>query len=213
VSIYHVVIGEKTLAEVVLRTAIPSLSVAPSNIDLIGAELELVNLPERETRLREAIAPVVGDYDYIIIDCPPSLGLLTVNALTAAGSVLIPLQCEYYALEGLSALLNTIGLIRGSFNEALALEGILLTMYTPRVNLSKQVEDEIREHFPNQILRTIIPRNVRISEAPSFGQPVILYDVRSKGAESYLQLAEEIIAHDQKSVGAGAGSSHPEETA
>lgn len=212
-SIYHVLIGEKTLAEVVLPTAIPSLFVAPSNINLAGAELELVNLPERETRLRDAVAPCAVDYDYIIIDCPPSLGLLTVNALTAAGSVLIPLQCEYYALEGLSELLNTIGLIRGSFNQQLAIEGILLTMYTPRMNLSKQVEDEIREHFPNEVCRTIIPRNVRISEAPSFGQPVILYDVRSKGAESYLLLAEEILTHDQKSPGTGAGSPHPVENA
>jgi chromosome partitioning protein len=212
-SIYHVLTGEKTLAEVVLPTAIPSLFVAPSNINLIGAELELVNLPERETRLRDAVAPCRDSYDFIIIDCPPSLGLLTVNALTAAGSVLIPLQCEYYALEGLSELLNTIDLIRGSFNKSLAIEGILLTMYSPRVNLSKQVEDEIREHFPNEVCRTIIPRNVRISEAPSFGQPVILYDVRSKGAESYLQLAEEILTHDQKSPGTGAGSPHPVENA
>jgi len=212
-SIYHVIIGEKTLAEVVQPTAIASLSVAPSNINLIGAEIELVNLPEREVRLRDAIAPVVEQYDYIVIDCPPSLGLLTVNALTAAGSVLIPLQCEYYALEGLSELLNTIGLIRGSFNEKLALEGILLTMYTQRTNLSRQVEDEIREHFPHEVFRTVIPRNVRISEAPSFGKPVILYDIRSKGAESYLLLAEEIIAHDQKGVGTGAGSPHPPEIA
>ncbi len=208
-SIYHVLIGEKTLADVVLPTAIPSLFVAPSNINLIGAELEFVNLPERETRLRDAVEPCSGTYDYIIIDCPPSLGLLTVNALTAAGSVLIPLQCEYYALEGLSELLNTIDLIRGSFNERLAIEGILLTMYTPRMNLSRQVEDEIRKHFPEEVCRTIIPRNVRISEAPSFGQPVILYDVRSKGAESYLQLAEEILTHDQKSIGTGARSPHP----
>jgi len=212
-SIYHVIIGEKTLSDVVQPTAIPSLSVAPSNINLIGAEVELVNLPEREFRLRDAIAPLAGQYDYIVIDCPPSLGLLTVNALTAAGSVLIPLQCEYYALEGLSELLNTIGLIRGSFNEGLALEGILLTMYTPRTNLSRQVEDEIREHFPNEVFHTVIPRNVRISEAPSFGKPVILYDIRSKGAESYLLLAEEIIAHDQKGVGTGAGSPHPPEIA
>lgn len=212
-SLYHVLIGETTLAEVVQPTAIPSLWVAPSNINLIGAELELVGLPERETRLRKAIAPLLGSYDFIIIDCPPSLGLLTVNALTAAGSVLIPLQCEYYALEGLSELLNTISLIRGNLNERLAIEGILLTMYAPRVNLSKQVEDEIRQHFPNEILRTVIPRNIRISEAPSFGQPVILYDVRSKGAESYLLLAEEIITHDQKSVGAGAWGPHPAESA
>jgi chromosome partitioning protein len=209
-SIYHVLIGERTLAEVTLPTAIPSLAVAPSNINLIGAELELVNLPERETRLRDALAPCLDSYDYVIIDCPPSLGLLTVNALTAAGSVLVPLQCEYYALEGLSELLNTIGLIRGSFNEGLRIEGILLTMYTTRTNLTKQVEDEVRAHFPTEVLRTVIPRNIRISEAPSFGQPVLLYDVRSKGAESYLMLAEEIISHEQTSAGPGAGSPHPE---
>lgn len=212
-SIYQVLIGERLLPEVMRPTAIPSLWVAPSNINLIGAELELVSLPERETRLREAIAPYRDGYDYIIIDCPPSLGLLTVNALTAAGSVLVPLQCEYYALEGLTELLNTIGLIRASFNEPLYVEGILLTMYTTRTNLTRQVEDEVRAHFPNQICRTVIPRNVRLSEAPSFGQPVILYDARSKGAESYLMLAEEIITNDQKSAGAGAGSPHPPEDA
>lgn len=212
-SIYHVLIGERTLAEVTKATAIPSLAVAPSNINLIGAELELVTLPERETRLREAIAPARDQYDYIIIDCPPSLGLLTVNALTAAGSVLVPLQCEYYALEGLSELLNTIGLIRASLNDALRIEGILLTMYTTRTNLTRQVEDEVRAHFPNEVFRTVIPRNIKLSEAPSFGQPVILYDARSKGAEAYLMLAEEIITHDQKSAGAGAGSPHPPENA
>jgi chromosome partitioning protein len=136
-----------------------------------------------------------------------------VNALTAAGSVVIPLQCEYYALEGLTELLNTVALIRNSFNPHLALEGILLTMYSPRTNLSKQVEDEVRQHFPNEVCKTVIPRNVRISEAPSFGQPVILYDVRSKGAECYFAFAEEIIAHDQESAGTGAGSPHPPEIA
>lgn len=210
-SIYNVLIGEKTLSEVLQPTAIARLSVAPSNIHLIGAEIELVNLPERETRLRETITPELDAYDYIIIDCPPSLGLLTVNALTAAGSVLIPLQCEYYALEGLSELLNTVELIKTNYNGQLALEGILLTMYTMRTNLTKQVEDEVRTHFPENVLRTIIPRNVRISEAPSFGQPVLLYDIRSKGAESYFALAEEIITHDQKSAGEGAGGPHPAE--
>jgi chromosome partitioning protein len=212
-SIYHVLIGERTLAEVTLPTAIPLLSVAPSNINLIGAELELVTLPERETRLRDAVAPCRDAYDYIIIDCPPSLGLLTVNALTAAGSVLVPLQCEYYALEGLSELLNTVGLIRASFNESLRIEGILLTMYTTRTNLTRQVEDEVRAHFPSEVFQTVIPRNVKLSEAPSFGQPVFLYDARSKGAESYLMLAEEIITHEQESAGAGAGSPHPPENA
>jgi chromosome partitioning protein len=212
-SIYHVLIGEKTLAEVIQPTAIPMLSVAPANINLIGAEIELVNLPQREERLREALAPYRDSYDFIVIDCPPSLGLLTVNALTAAGSVVIPLQCEYYALEGLTELLNTISLIQTHFNQGLLLEGILLTMYSQRTNLSKQVEDEVRQHFPDKVFRTIIPRNVRISEAPSFGQPVILYDVRSKGAECYFSFAEEIIAHDQESAGAGAGSPHPAENA
>lgn len=212
-SIYHVLIGERTLPEVIRPTAIPALTVAPSNINLIGAELELVGLPERETRLRDAIAPHRDHYDYVIVDCPPSLGLLTVNALTAAGSVLVPLQCEYYALEGLSELLNTIGLIRANLNEGLRIEGILLTMYTTRNNLTRQVEDEVREHFPSEVFQTVIPRNVKLSEAPSFGQPVILYDARSKGAESYLMLAEEIITHDQKSAGAGAGSPHSPENA
>jgi chromosome partitioning protein len=212
-SIYHVLIGERTLSEVTLPTAIPLLSVAPSNINLIGAELELVGLPERETRLRDAVAPCRDAYDYIIIDCPPSLGLLTVNALTAAGSVLVPLQCEYYALEGLSELLNTVGLIRASFNESLRIEGILLTMYTTRTNLTRQVEDEVRAHFPSEVFQTVIPRNVKLSEAPSFGQPVFLYDARSKGAEAYLMLAEEIITHEQESAGAGAGSPHPPENA
>jgi len=205
-SIYHVLIGEKTLPEVLQPTVLPSLSVAPANINLIGAEIELVGLPQREERLREAIAPWRDQYDYIVIDCPPSLGLLTVNALTAAGSVIIPLQCEYYALEGLTELLNTVSLIRSSYNPSLALEGILLTMYTPRTNLAKQVEDEVRAHFPNEVFRSVIPRNVRISEAPSFGQPVILYDVRSKGSESYFAFAEEVIAHEQESAREGAGS-------
>lgn len=208
-SIYHVLIGEKTLPEVILPTPLKSLSLIPANIDLIGAEVELVGLPQREERLRAALLPYQEEYDYILIDCPPSLGILTVNALTAALSVLIPLQCEYYALEGLTELMNTINLIRTNFNPGLCLEGILLTMYTSRTNLSRQVAEEIQKHFSDHVCRTIIPRNVRLSEAPSFGQPAILYDVRSKGAEAYLSFAEEIIAHDQKGTGAGAQSPLP----
>jgi chromosome partitioning protein len=211
-GIYDVLIGEKQLPEVLIPTSLPALVVAPSNIHLAGAELELVGLGDREYRLRQALEPHRASYDYIIVDCPPSLGLLTVNALCAADGVLIPLQCEYYALEGLTELLNTVSLIRESFNPGLVLEGILLTMHT-QTNLSKQVEDEVRGHFPSDVFTTVIPRNVRISESPSFGQPVILYDVRSKGAECYFSFAEEVIARDQKSPGEGAGSPHSPQTA
>lgn len=208
-SIYHTLIGEQSLADVILPTDIPFLSLAPSNIDLIGAEIELLALSGRESRLKNAIEATSGDYDYIIIDCPPSLSILTVNALTAARSVLVPLQCEYFALEGLSQLMKTIHLIKSSFNPDLFLEGILLTMFSPRTNLSRQVVDEVREHFPEDVFRTVIPRNVRLSEAPSFGQPVIMYDIRSKGAEAYFAFAKEVIAHEQKSIGTGSQSAHP----
>jgi chromosome partitioning protein len=201
-GIYHVLLGEKSLSEVILPTTLKTLSLVPANIDLIGAELELVGFPDREERLRTALRPHLEKYHYVLIDCPPSLGLLTVNALTAAHRVLIPLQCEYYALEGLTELMNTINLIKDGFNPELDLEGILLTMYNPRTNLSRQVAAEVKKHFPEHVYQTVIPRNVRLSEAPGFGQPIILYDVRSKGAEAYLNFAEEIIAHDQKSAGA-----------
>lgn len=210
-SIYHVLIGEKSLPEVILPTDLPYLSLAPSNIDLIGAEIEMLDLPRRETRLKEAIGSRHGEYEFIIIDCPPSLSILTVNALTAARSVLVPLQCEYFALEGLTHLMKTIGLIRSSFNPGLALEGILLTMYSPRTNLSRQVAEEAREHFSDKVFQTVIPRNVRLSEAPSFGKPVILYDIRSKGAEAYLAFAKEVISHEQKGIGARPESPHPRE--
>lgn len=208
-TIYHALIGERRIGEVLIPTSLPLLQVAAANINLIGAEIELVGVEGREARLREALAGIRESFDYIVIDCPPSLGLLTVNALTAAESVLIPLQCEYYALEGLTELLNTIDLIRSKLNPELALEGILLTMSNPRTNLSKQVEDEVRQHFPGDVFTTVIPRNVRISEAPSFGKPVILYDVRSKGSESYFTFAEEVIANGEKSAREGAGSPHP----
>jgi chromosome partitioning protein len=210
-SIYHVLIGEKSLPEIVLPTDLPCLSIAPSNIDLIGAEIEMLDLPRRENRLKEAVEGQHGEYEFIIIDCPPSLSMLTVNALTAARSVLVPLQCEYFALEGLTQLMRTIGLIRSSFNPDLALEGILLTMYSPRTNLSRQVAAEVREHFPDKVFQTVIPRNVRLSEAPSFGKPVILYDIRSKGAEAYFAFTKEVIAYEQKGIGSRPESSHPRE--
>jgi chromosome partitioning protein len=208
-SIYHVLIGENTLPEVILPTDLPTLSLAPSNIDLIGAEIEMISLPGREGRLRQAIGLLAGAYDYVIIDCPPSLSLLTVNALTAAGSVVIPLQCEYFALEGLTQLMKTISLIKSSFNAGLSLEGILLTMFSSRTNLARQVAHEVREHFPDHVFQTVIPRNVRLSEAPSFGKPVLLYDIRSKGAEAYFSFAKEVISHEQKGTGTGAESPHP----
>ncbi len=208
-SIYDVLIGEKSLSDIIRPTDLPFLSIAPANIDLIGAEVELISLPDRETRLREALGSRGGEYEYVIIDCPPSLSLLTINALTAAESVLVPLQCEYFALEGLSQLLTTVELIRNNFNPALRLEGILLTMYSSRTNLSRQVASEVREHFSDSVFRTVIPRNVRLSEAPSFGKPVILYDVRSSGAEAYFSFAREVLSHDQKSPGEGPEGPHP----
>ncbi|HAG50750.1 MAG: chromosome partitioning protein ParA [Deltaproteobacteria bacterium GWC2_42_51] len=192
-SIYQVIIKHKNLKEVIKDTELSFLKTVPSTIDLIGAELELIDDPAREVRLRDALKDVVTDFDYIIIDCPPSLSLLTLNALTAANSVIIPLQCEYYALEGLSQLMKTVDLIKKSLNPSLEIEGILLTMFDPRNNLAHQVAQEVKTHFVERVFKTVIPRNVRLSESPSFGKPVILYDVTSKGASSYMELANEII--------------------
>jgi len=194
-SIYDYFTGEKALAEIALPSAVPHLMVVPSRVELFGAEVELVAREGRETVLKDGVATLLSTYDYIIIDCPPALGLLTINALTAADSVLIPVQCEYYALEGLSQLLNTLDLVRESLNPALEIEGILLTMHDQRNNLSRQVEDEIRKHFGEKVYHTMIPRNVSLSEAPSFGKPIIMYDIRSKGAQSYLSLAREVLEH------------------
>ncbi|HEX9860002.1 MAG TPA: AAA family ATPase [Nitrospirota bacterium] len=194
-SVYELFTGEAMLAGLVMPTDMKNLSIVPSKVDLFGAEIELVSREGREFILKDALAGVVEEYDYIILDCPPALGLLTLNALTAAGSVLIPVQCEYYALEGLSQLLNTLELVRASLNPELAIEGILLTMYDQRNNLSKQVEDEIRKHFGEKVYQTTIPRNVSLSEAPSFGKPIIMYDIRSRGAQSYLGLAREVMAN------------------
>ncbi len=199
-NIYHVLIGEKTLAEATQTTRFPNLQVASANPDLVGAEIELVDLPHREYRLKSAIASVSHKYDYVIIDCPPSLGLLTLNALTAADSFLVPLQCEYYALEGLSQLLNTAGIIKKNLNPQLHIEGIVLTMFDTRNNLSHQVVTEIRNHFADKVFAAIIPRNVRLSEAPSHGQPIFEYDSKSIGASKYNELAVELDQRVQNSA-------------
>lgn len=195
-SIYHALIDGVRPAEILQPTELPFLKLLPATSDLAGAELELISVPDREKRLKDILGELAPDFDYIFIDCPPSLNLLTVNAMTAADSVLIPLQCEFYAMEGLSQILKTINLIQQGLNRSLKIEGILLTMYDARNNLSRQVSDEIRTHFPRDTFQTVIPRNVRLSEAPSHGKPIILYDIASKGATSYLELAKEIIERE-----------------
>lgn len=193
-SIYDILIGRKEVGEVIKPTSLQFLNIIPSSISLVGAEVELVSMLSREARLKSALRSVIDEYDYIIIDCPPSLGLLTINALTAASSVLIPIQCEYYALEGLSQLMNTVKLVQQHLNPALQIEGFLLTMFDGRLNLSKQVSDEVRKHFDKKVYQTVISRNVRLSEAPSFGKPIILYDILSSGAENYMALTKEVMA-------------------
>ncbi len=192
-SVYDVLVDEVPLADAVLPSALEYLSVVPATVDLFGAEIELVGAIAREHRLETALVPHRGEYEFILVDCPPSLGLLTVNALTAVDSVMIPIQCEYYALEGLSQLLGTIRIVQKNLNPRLEIEGVLLTMFDPRLNLARQVKDEAEEYFGDKVYRTVIPRNVRLSEAPSFGKPVILYDILSVGATSYMKLAEELI--------------------
>lgn len=192
-SIYQVLLGEGELGDIIQATELDFLSIAPSGPDLAGAEIELVNEERREVRLKEALASVRDQYEFVIVDCPPSLGLLTLNALTAADTVLIPLQCEYYALEGLTSLLHTIDLVKSGLNPDLAREGILLTMFDGRNNLCREVASNVRDHFKNEVFVSVIPRNVRLSEAPSHRKPVILYDVTCKGATAYLGLADEII--------------------
>ena len=193
-SIYDVLIGRMTLPEVIRSTEMQFLNIAPSSISLVGAEVELVSMVARESRLKDAVAPIVDQYDYVIIDCPPSLGLLTINALTAAYSVMVPIQCEYYALEGLGQLMNTIKLVQQRLNPSLKMEGVLLTMFDSRLNLSKQVSQEVRNHFNEKVYETVIARNVRLSEAPSFGKPIILYDILSTGAENYMSLTKEVMS-------------------
>jgi chromosome partitioning protein len=193
-SLYDAIAGDAVLADVVVRGVnFEALDVIPATQDLVGAEVELVNRQQREYVMQKVLRGFAGRYEYVLIDCPPSLGLLTLNMLTAAHSILIPIQCEYYALEGLSKLLNTITLVQQNCNAALAIEGVLLTMYDARLNLSKQVAVEAKEYFGGQVYRTVIPRNVRLAEAPSFGKPILLYDVQSVGAKCYLSLAQELI--------------------
>lgn len=192
-TIYEVLIDEKPVVEAIIKTEIPFLDLLPSHMRLVGAEVELVNKIAREKKLSGVLEPILNQYEYILIDCPPSLGLLTINTLTVANSVLIPIQCEYYALEGLGQLLNTIRLIQKHLNPILKIEGVLLTMYDSRLNLSKQVAEETRRYFSGKVYETVISRNVRLSEAPSFGKPIILYDILSTGAENYLALAKEVL--------------------
>ncbi|QJC54099.1 ParA family protein [Paenibacillus albicereus] len=196
-SIYDVLINEVDPHEAVAQTAVPNLSIIPATIQLAGAEIELVPTISREVRLKKSLAQLRGEYDYILIDCPPSLGILTINSLTAADSVIIPIQCEYYALEGLSQLLNTVRLVQKHLNTSLQIEGVLLTMFDARTNLGIQVIEEVKKYFQQKVYQTIIPRNVRLSEAPSHGQAIITYDPRSKGAEVYLELAKEVIQYEQ----------------
>ena len=193
-DIYDVLINEEPLNEVVLSSSRENLSIVPATIQLAGAEVELTSLMARETRLKRAVETVKDDYDYILIDCPPSLGHLTINAFTASDSVLIPVQCEYYALEGLSQLLNTVRLVQKHFNKELKVEGVLLTMLDARTNLGFEVVNEVKKYFREKVYATIIPRNVRLSEAPSYGLSIIDYDIRSKGAEVYQELAKEVMA-------------------
>jgi chromosome partitioning protein len=194
-TLYDVLLDGRPMAEVIRRAVhFPLLDVAPASRDLVGAEVELVSRPQRESLMRRSLETVRANYDYILIDCPPSLGMLTLNMLAAADAVLIPIQCEYYALEGLSQLLNTIRLVQRSFNPRLAIDGVLLTMYDARLNLSRQVADEAKEYFGARMFKTVIPRNVRLAEAPSFGKPILMYDIGSIGAQTYLGVAEELIA-------------------
>jgi chromosome partitioning protein len=198
-SVYDLLVGQATLDQVVRKTELPHLDLVPADADLAGAEIELVPVADRERQLRRSIRAAADRYDYVLIDSPPSLGLLTLNALCAADAVLVPLQCEYYALEGLSALQRTIQLVGEALNPGLEIEGIVLCMVDPRQNLTEQVAGEVRGHFGDKVFTTTIPRNVRLSEAPSFGKPILLYDIASKGAKSYLDLARELLArHGQE---------------
>ncbi|HEX8650424.1 MAG TPA: AAA family ATPase [Pyrinomonadaceae bacterium] len=202
-SLYHALVLNEPLNNIIQPTELPFLKVLPADKNLTGAEVELVELEKREYRLQDVLHGVENDFDFIIIDCPPSLGLMTLNALTAATSLLVPIQCEYYALEGVTELFDTLARIRRVLNPGLTIEGLLLTMYDERTNLSAAVAADLRDFYGQQVFATVIPRNVRLAEAPSYGKPIILYDIRSRGAESYLQLAKEVISHDKKSTRQG----------
>jgi chromosome partitioning protein len=195
-TVYHVLLGAEPIEKAIRETALEDLKLLASDIDLVGAEIELVSLPRREHRLADAVASVADAHRYVIIDCPPSLGLLTINALAASDRVLVPLQCEFYALEGLTHLLKTIKLVRERLNARLGIEGIVLTMFDGRTSLALQIRDEVHRYFPGEIFQTVIPRNVRLTEAPSHGKPVMLHDLRSNGAIAYLDLTREVIKHE-----------------
>jgi len=200
-TIYRGLVEGVPVDELILDTELECLKLVPSERNLTGAELELVDQPRREYRLREVLAPVKDAYDWIFIDCPPSLGLLTVNALVAADTVLVPLQCEFFALSGVSELMSTVSRVRASFNPKLTIEGIVFTMVDERTNLTTQVMEDVRQAFPGVVFDAVVPRNVRLAEAPSFGRPILLYDIRSKGAEAYLALTKEMLRHEEKSSG------------
>jgi chromosome partitioning protein len=199
-STYELILGDVPATEVIQKTEMPFLSIVPSHINLVGAEVELVSLEDREYRLKKALQTVRDEFDFIFIDCPPSLGLLTLNALTAADSVLIPVQCEYYALEGLGQLLNTINMVKKQMNESLDIEGVLLTMYDSRLRLSNQIVGEVKKYFGEKVFKSVVTRNVRLSEAPSFGKPIILYDAMSSGTRNYMDLAQEILLKNNHQV-------------
>lgn len=206
-SLYDVLIGSVPAMEAIVRGGLlPHLDLLPANQELVGAEVELVDRPGRQAMLGQALAPLDEAYDYIVVDCPPSLGLITLNVLAAAQGVIIPIQCEYYALEGISQLLNTVRLVQQNFNERLAIDGVLLTMYDARLNLCRQVAEDAKEYFGAQVFTTPIPRNVRLAEAPSFGKPILLYDVQSIGARSYLAVAQELLARVEGAGAARAGT-------
>lgn len=199
-GLYHCLILNEQIANVLLNTDIEQLKVVPSDRNLAGAEVELVDFENREFRLKNLLEEIKSNYDYIIIDCPPSLGMLTLNALTAADSILVPIQCEYFALEGVTELWDTLVRIRRGLNPSLAIQGFLLTMFDERTNLANQVVSDLRDFLGTQVLTTMIPRNIRLAEAPSYGKPIILYDIKSRGAESYINLAKEVLENDQKSI-------------
>jgi ATPases involved in chromosome partitioning len=204
-SMYEVLIGDVEAADAIIKTSMPFLSLLPSHINLVGAEIEMVNEANREKKIRIALDSIRSSYEYIIIDCPPSLGLITLNALTSADAVLIPVQCEYYALEGLGQLLNTINMVKKSLNPPLDIEGVLMTMFDSRLRLSNQIVDEVKKYFGEKVFTTIISRNVRLSEAPSFGKPILLYDALSSGTRNYIDLAQEVLKRNQR----GLSSSSP----
>ena len=202
-SVYHALIESEPLTAVMRDTELDGLKLVPADHNLSGAVVEMLELPEREFRLKRLLEPVRESLDFILIDTPPSLNILTLNALVSADSVLVPMQCEYFALEGLTDLFDTLDRVRGTLNPALDVEGILLTMFDDRTNLSSQVREELLSHFPDKIFETVIPRNIKLAEAPSFGKPALLYDIRSKGSESYIRLAREILSYEKKCVGQG----------